>query len=205
MVYKNLSDNKITVECQISNGLIGKARHRGSLSQLNISKILLKYPELNPDWLLTNRGKMLRSLKESKNITVAEKNQFAVFEPMSLIGNSEKIYFNSVEDHLQKMLQSKVYNVDFITSMADDTMLPTLSKNDIILAKKLEINDLTIQWNSMYVVETTNETFVKRIKQGSTSDKLLLCSENNFYSEFEIELSKIKGIALVRDALRFLD
>lgn len=38
MKHKGLNDNKITVETGISNGLIGKARKRGSLSQDNISK-----------------------------------------------------------------------------------------------------------------------------------------------------------------------
>ena len=43
MTYKGLNDNKLTVETGISNGLIGKARKRGSLSQENISKILYTY------------------------------------------------------------------------------------------------------------------------------------------------------------------
>lgn len=57
---KGLNDNKFTLETGLSNGLIGKARIRGSLSQDNISKILCKYPELDADWLLTGRGKMLK-------------------------------------------------------------------------------------------------------------------------------------------------
>lgn len=59
--YKGLNDNKLTVETGISNGLIGKARKRGSLSQDNISKILCKYSELDANWLLTGIGYMLKS------------------------------------------------------------------------------------------------------------------------------------------------
>jgi len=58
MKYKGLNDNKITVETGISNGIIGKARKRGSLSLENISKILLKYPELNANWLFRGKGEM---------------------------------------------------------------------------------------------------------------------------------------------------
>ena len=61
MKYKGLNDNKITVEAGISNGLIGKARVRGALSQENISKILYKYPDLDANWLLTGQGSMLKS------------------------------------------------------------------------------------------------------------------------------------------------
>ena len=204
MVYKKLSDNKITVECQISNGLIGKARNRGSLSQLNISKILLTYPDLNPDWLLTNRGRMLRSGKETKAIANSENYEFEVYEPMRIYHPSNSKEYISVESQLHKILHSKLQNVDFLVNVLNDTMLPVLSKNDIVLAKKLDLKDLTIQWNGLYVIETKDETFIKRIKQGSTSESIVLFSDNSFYNAIEIEMSKIKGIALVRDALRFL-
>ncbi len=69
--YKGLNDNKMTIETGLSNGLIGKARKRGALSQENISKILQKYTELDANWLLTGDGFMLKSeykgLFEDKN------------------------------------------------------------------------------------------------------------------------------------------
>lgn len=60
MIFKGLNDNKITVEAGISNGLIGKARKRGSLSQENISKILIVYDDLDANWLFTGKGEMLK-------------------------------------------------------------------------------------------------------------------------------------------------
>ena len=66
MIYKDLNDNKISVEAGISNGLIGKARKRGSLSLENISKLLYAYPELSGDWLLTGKGTMLKSEVKSE-------------------------------------------------------------------------------------------------------------------------------------------
>ena len=68
MKYKDLNDNKITVEAGISNGLIGKARQRGALSQESISKILYKYPELNANWLLTGKGLMLHPKEDVENV-----------------------------------------------------------------------------------------------------------------------------------------
>lgn len=61
MKFKDLNDNKITVEAGISNGLIGKGRKRGSLSQDSISKILCFYSDLSADWLLTGRGEMIKT------------------------------------------------------------------------------------------------------------------------------------------------
>ncbi|WP_394660050.1 hypothetical protein [uncultured Chryseobacterium sp.] len=68
MEYKGLNDNKITVETGISNGLIGKARKRGGLSQENISKILYAYSDLDANWLFRGEGKMiLGELKEENS------------------------------------------------------------------------------------------------------------------------------------------
>jgi len=64
MDYSNLNDNKITVIAGISNGLIGKGRTRGSISQENISKILIAFPDLDANWLLTGKGEMLLESKQ---------------------------------------------------------------------------------------------------------------------------------------------
>lgn len=74
MLFKELNDNKITVETGISNGLIGKARKRGGLSQENISKILHTYSDLNSNWWFRGEGEMiLINSDNSKSTEVFEK------------------------------------------------------------------------------------------------------------------------------------
>lgn len=67
MKFRGLNDNKITLECSLANGIIGKARKRGALSQENISKILHTYPDLNANWLFTGKGKMLMENDSNTN------------------------------------------------------------------------------------------------------------------------------------------
>lgn len=59
MEYKDLNDNKITVETGMSVGIIGKGRKRGGLSQENIAKILYRYTDLNANWLFRGEGNMI--------------------------------------------------------------------------------------------------------------------------------------------------
>ena len=69
MKYAGLNDNKVTVQCGITVGLINSARKRGkSLSGDNIGKILYVYKELDARWLLTGEGQMLKnSIEASSN------------------------------------------------------------------------------------------------------------------------------------------
>jgi hypothetical protein len=74
MVYKGLNDNRLSNETGISNGLIGKARKRGSLSGKNISKLINTYQDLSADWLFTGQGKMLKSNDSSTAVSEDEKD-----------------------------------------------------------------------------------------------------------------------------------
>lgn len=118
MKYKGLNDNQITVEAGISNGLIGKARKRGSLSQDNISKILYTYNDLNGHWWLTGIGEMIikpNDYKQPKeSYQVAEANElYSKFNILKeLFGNDKKLdtiidmlgnRLESIEDKLDKM------------------------------------------------------------------------------------------------------
>lgn len=58
--YKGINDNQATVDCGLSNGLIGQARSgKSDLGTKTIDKILSKYQDLSKVWLLTGEGSML--------------------------------------------------------------------------------------------------------------------------------------------------
>ena len=58
--YKCINDNQATVECGLSNGLIGQARSgKSDLGAKTIDKILNAYQDLSRVWLLTGEGNML--------------------------------------------------------------------------------------------------------------------------------------------------
>ena len=69
MAQEGINDNQMTVAAGLSVGLLGKAKVAGKgMSSINIEKILLAYPELSADWLLTGNGDMLKSKCSESNL-----------------------------------------------------------------------------------------------------------------------------------------
>lgn len=78
MRYAGLNDNKVTVQCGLSNSIIGNARKRGrSLNGENIVKIISVYRDLNARWFLTGEGEMIASDTVSSDSEIIQflKNQ----------------------------------------------------------------------------------------------------------------------------------
>ncbi len=68
MTFKGLNANNITNDVKLSVGLIGKAiKNNTGLNSETIEKILQTYKDLNPEWLLLENGKMIKSLDQNIN------------------------------------------------------------------------------------------------------------------------------------------
>lgn len=62
---KDISENKATVDCQLSQGLIYRAKSgRADIGNKAVEKILASYPDLSRVWLLTGEGSMLKEPHE---------------------------------------------------------------------------------------------------------------------------------------------
>lgn len=60
--YKGITENKATVDCGLSKGLIGQAKNgKSDLGNKAIEKVLIFYQDLNKVWLVTGEGEMLNS------------------------------------------------------------------------------------------------------------------------------------------------
>lgn len=64
-----LNNNQVSSKAGLSNGLLGKARkNRSAMNSDSIEQILYAFPDLDADWLLTGRGKMLNGSSSFDNI-----------------------------------------------------------------------------------------------------------------------------------------
>ncbi len=86
--YKGITENKATVECGLSVGLIGQAkRGKCDLGDKAVEKIVKKYQDLSRIWLLTGEGSMLN--ESAKNMESSVKERLIKFLDAGNISKSE--------------------------------------------------------------------------------------------------------------------
>lgn len=202
MIYKGLNDNKITVEAGISNGLIGKARKRGSLSQENISKILNAYPELDANWLLMDKGEMLK-----KDITKAIPTTASAGIPLipieAMAGNGGGSVSIKEENIMERYIVPDFVDVDFMIRVKGSSMYPKYSSGDIVACKMI-VESNFFQWGRVFVLHHKEQgTMVKRLFPADGTDGLIECrSDNEKYPPFKLDLSEVTNIAMVTGVIR---
>lgn len=222
MKYKGLNDNKITVEAKISNGLIGKARKRGSLSQENISKILHTYEDLDAKWLLTGIGEMLKKSEKLDKIDEAtpiiDKNivqiplvgQYAYAGYLS--GFSDPEYLENlptVPIFVDRELKGNYLSFEVRGDSMEDGTDNSIKEGDILISReikqeywkyKLHIN----KWYFIIVHKTEGILIKKIIKHDVEKGVIRIHSLNTIYKDLDLNLSEISQLFNVVQVFRKL-
>lgn len=171
-----------------------------------LQKILLAYPNLSSDWLLTGHGGMYKNERASgqqlsevneetvKYVTLP-KNIKYIPHPVTAgynsgfadsDGEAKQIYIPGFED--------KKGCVAFPVSK--DSMLPLISSGDILVCRKLESAD-EIRYGEVYVIVNSDGPIVKRLMKGKDDDYLSLHSDNKIYDPYPVRKDEIQSIYFV--------
>jgi len=222
MEYKGLNDNKITVEANISNGLIGKARKRGSLSQDNISKLLYTYSDLNANWLFTGEGKMIKETLDNNIVTeripsirktndpIFELQRIPVYNLEATMGLVPVVNGNGIDDEkiIDYISLGMLPSCDGATPATGDSMYPLLKAGDIVAYKNVAVERNSIFFGEMYLLsifidETTTMKTIKFIHPSELGEEYIkIVSHNQHHASKDIKLSQIAAIGLVRASIR---
>ena len=108
MNAEGINDNQLTVKANLSVGLIGKCKKdRKGMASDSIEKILLAYPSLSADWLLTGRGKMLNGVSPVTADTTGPAAQIA---PVNF-NNIHAVFITNWKD-IQEVVEDAVRNAN---------------------------------------------------------------------------------------------
>lgn len=171
-----------------------------SISASMKNKIISVFPEIDPAWLLTGEGEMLRSDGEHRDRALSPAHATIPLIPLEAFAGKSPVQYNDipVENHY---LVSEFSGADFLIRIKGDSMTPKLNGGDIVACKKIH-ERLFLQWHRVYVVCTNSQgIMIKRIEKSDNEGCIRLVSDNPAYQPFDIPEEDISDIALVVGAI----
>lgn len=195
----NISKNKFYKLTGIPNGTLDK---KTGVSEMFIEKYISTFPEINPSWLLTGKGKMLLS----------EENQ------ISLVGSFEEdhvitipLYNAEASAGIGALQLSNEYVIDNLQvpfarendialTIVGDSMTPAMQSGDIAVVRDMPNWREYLDYGNIFIVVTDNEVYCKTVSKSTEKDIFTLKSYNTNYGDFEIpkkyisEIYKVIGI-----------
>jgi phage repressor protein C with HTH and peptisase S24 domain len=175
----------------------------------DIELLFKKCEFLNPSWLLTGKGPMLKDqdqsvIKIDPFLAVKQKGSIPLVTLTAVagFGNAEfTIKEEDVKDYYV-VPKFKHNRVDFMIEVRGNSMYPKYNSGDVIACTILRESTF-IQWNKPHLVVTNEQgLLVKRILESKNKGCFILKSDNKEYPPFEIDKSEINGIAIIIGVIR---
>ena len=203
--YKGFAKENFFEELGVTYGTFkGKAKEK-ALSSDVLAKIVSKYPELNPEWLLTGEGEMLKSETTKTETSKEESVKGIPLVNATAIGGYGNNVFSFEERDVKDYYvipKFKHKQVDFMIEVEGSSMYPKYNSGDVVACRIIKERNF-IQWNKTHVIATREQgIIIKRIKPSDAPNSLLMVSDNESYDPFNVPEEEIEGLAIVVGVIR---
>ncbi len=207
---KGISNYEFYQKTGIANGVLSQ---KGGLSEDSIMKIISYYNDINPQWLLTGEGPMLRETHR------VEPGAVKHLTPQPAQGSTRVPLYNieavagvvAIFDHIadtEPVAYLEIPNLpkcDGAVYMVGDSMYPLLKSGDIIIYKVLNNLD-NILWGEMYLLSVVHDgdqfITVKYVKRSETPGYVTLVSYNEHHQPKEFPMEAIKFAGHIKASVR---
>ncbi len=184
---------------------------RAALSERNRNIIVQEF-NVNADWLETGKGPMFDPITGGVNPLAG------TIERM-LPSQSVPMYDITVTAGLVPLFTDRYsfQPIDYIhipnlpkcdgaVYVVGDSMYPLIKSGDIVLYKQINDIENNIFWGEMYLlsIDTEGEEYimVKYIHRSERPGFIKLVSQNKYHADKEVELSRIRALALIKASIR---
>lgn len=206
--YKGITENRATIECKLSQGLLHQAKSgKSDLGYKTIEKILDKYRDINRDWLLTGEGNMLKgdSTTEEHRHTPSPVDDSYRLVPMYNIdarggfGTNDEV---DCPEYVVDYIPFKDAKVDDIcVSVVGNSMAPTYVSGSVVLLHRIEQWREFLELGQVYmIVLNDGRRLIKELRASRENRKenYLCVSHNPDFDPVELPKHMISHVFLVR-------
>lgn len=203
--FKGFSIAMFEKSVGMSNGsFASQLKNNRTIGVDKLENILNKHSEINPEWILTGQGSMLK-VPAKKSIVNEPTEQYIPVIPLEAMagkanGHIQVSKTDIIDGYVIPEFTQK--GVEYIIRVSGSSMYPKYSSGDLLGCKS--VNDHTFfQWGKVYVLDTDQGPMVKRLFPIKGNDAILECrSDNKEYPPFPINKASIYKIAIVIGVLR---
>ncbi|MBD5212678.1 MAG: S24 family peptidase [Bacteroidales bacterium] len=197
---RGINDNRITKDCGLSLGTLGKSRKPGKDISLNTArKILDTYSDINRVWFLTGRGQMFESEIQPDFITYP-----LIDTSLAQCGKADGLSEASKMEDLPRIAIPGIpRETEFFIQATGHSMInhehPHLSIPPSSLVGLSKINTGIIRWGEVYAVSTIDGIMIKRLLPDDNDQTIVRCLSYNSeeFPEFVIPKEEIKEVARI--------
>jgi hypothetical protein len=198
--YLGIGQTKFEERAGLSRGYINKLK--GNMKLDTINKIVLAYPEINKEWLISGVGEMLKDSEEKRKLipfydteaeagTMQISNMDAVTEPDEWIDAGDWFL-----------------DADSAMRVHGDSMFPIYKPGSIVVMREVR-NKSLIVYGRDYVIQTSEYKVIKRLQKSDIVGCWLACSVNDetwekgnlagrlIHEPFDVYIDRVNKIFMV--------
>ena len=205
---KGIPVYKFEQEAGLSNGYVNSIRK--GIGNEKLLLILRAFPEIRRDWLLFGEGEMI----STDNATPEEENtEHAQLIPAppgkgipliplpamaGFLKGSADLDRNDIEWYYVPAFS----DCTFLIRVKGDSMCPRYLSGDIVACREVHDTGTFFQWGKAYVLDTDQGVVLKRVRRSERPDHILCVSDNPDYEPFDVPVTSIYHLAIVRGLIR---
>lgn len=188
----------------------GKSK-KSDLQSKSVAEILLIYPQINIEWLLTGKGEMLKEETEAVKVykldtdTVCETQETPLYD-LEAVAGLRQLLDNSKNNIIDTIKIPNLPKCDGAVFITGDSMYPLLKSGDIVLYK--EVTPEYIFWGEMYLLSVRIDEWeeyvtVKYIQKSAKGEEYIkLVSQNQHHQPKDISINNVTALALIKASIR---
>ncbi|HUW07723.1 MAG TPA: S24 family peptidase [Williamwhitmania sp.] len=202
---KQYSKRKLYLDTGIANGVFDKT---SGLTEDNIERFISTYIDVNPEWLITGNGNMLKTSitkfnhKSDDGKTTDRVPLYNIEAVAGIVAIFEDLHKQEPIDYIEIPNLPACDGAVYVTG---DSMYPLLKSGDIVAYKVLN-DKANLFWGEMYLLSILLEgdqfITVKYVQKSTQEGWIKLVSQNSHHQEKEIPFDAIKFAALVKASIR---
>lgn len=177
-----------------SKGVLSRAISNGTDIQSKWIQIIVEnYPRYSPEWLLTGKGKMLKSnAQEDEEAAPKISYNPQVGQPyydVDFLAGFDEVFNSQVSIPACNVVVPGFTRVSLWCNVTGHSMEPQINHGDMIALRECTVRD--IQYGEVYAVVLDTIRTIKIIRKGSSPKVLRYIPVNEKYDEQEFEIERI--------------